>query len=92
MANKWLVLALILFWPSLFSQSKKSEISDGAFSKELLLLYILTKVWVLHTTNAGPNMLFHVFCAKKLNKERKSKKIGWQYKASKKASSKISDI
>ena len=35
------------------------------------MLDILTSIWVLQTTNAGRNMLFHIFCTKNVTKEEK---------------------
>ena len=37
------------------------------------VLYILTGVWVLRTSNAGWNLLFSVFCEKKLSKKKLKK-------------------
>ena len=48
------------------------------FCLELLneyVLYIFTRVWVLCTPNTGQNMLFQLFCAKKLKKGAKSKEF-----------------
>ena len=43
------------------------------------MLYILTSIWVVLTPNAGPSMLFNIFCAKKLKKGRKSKKFAGKF-------------
>ena len=44
--------------------------------RSLLMLHIFTSIWVLRTPYAGQNMLFHRFCAKKLEKEGKAKNFG----------------
>ena len=42
---------------------------------QLCLLYILTSIWVLGTTNEFWNIFFHCFCAKKPKKEEKAKNL-----------------
>ena len=37
---------------------------DSFHNLKISLLYISTSVWLLHTPNAGCNMLFQFFCAK----------------------------
>ena len=44
------------------------------------LLYILTSVWVLRTPNAGWNLHFQHFCAKKLKKYKKSNKFNAKFR------------
>ena len=39
------------------------------------MLFLLTTLWVLRTPNTGQNMIINVFWAKRLKKERKSKKF-----------------
>ena len=43
------------------------------------LLYILTSVWVLCTSNTGWNSYYWHFCAKKLKKCKKSNKFGAKF-------------
>ena len=44
------------------------------------MFYILTRVWVLHTPNAGPNIHFQCFfCYKGAKKVQKSKKFAEKY-------------
>ena len=46
---------------------------DHAITEQVhCLLYILTSIWVLHTPNAGQNILFQYFFAKKLKKEEQA--------------------
>ena len=44
-----------------------------------LMLYILTSVWVLRTSNSGQSMIFLCFSCKKLKKEEIRKKIEVKY-------------
>ena len=41
----------------------------------LYVLYILTRVWVLHNSNAGCSILFSLFLDEKSKKKRKKQKM-----------------
>ena len=44
-----------------------------------ILLYVLTRVWVLRTPKAAQNMLFQHFLHQKAKKQRKSKKFSAKF-------------
>ena len=42
----------------------------------MYVLFISTSIWVLHTPNAGQNIILHFLGMKKLKKEEKARKLG----------------
>ena len=42
---------------------------DQPVNNYAVMLYILTSLWKIHTTNAGRNMLFHIFCISLFEKD-----------------------
>ena len=62
------ILTPILFSVIWYERFGPNQVSKG------LLVYILTSIWLLHTPNAGRNMLFQCFSCKKLKKQERASK------------------